>query len=80
MSQGLLKALIEKKLTVKKAPNVQGTVRLHFPNPEIQDFILTSFQPVDVFARIGMTADDVKKSNIAALLTAGHIVKVTPKK
>lgn len=76
MSNGLMKALIEKKLNVKKAPMVQGTVRIHFPNKEIQDFVLTNWQVVDVFARMGVTVADVKQSNLESLLTQGHIVLV----
>jgi hypothetical protein len=74
MSHALMKGLIEKKLSVKKAPMVAGAVRIHFPNPEIQDFVLTNWQPVDIFARMGMSVDDVKKSNLADLIAQGHIV------
>ena len=74
MRQGLMKSMIESKLVVKKAPNVTGTVCIHFPNPLIQDIQLTNFQAVDVFGRIGVTKEDVKASNIQALLHAGHLV------
>jgi hypothetical protein len=70
----LMKGLIEKKLKVKKAPNVQGSVRIHFPNKDIQDFILINGDPVDVFGRINVTADDIRKSNLEALLAQGHVV------
>lgn len=73
MSPHLMKALIEKKLLVKKAGNVQGAVRIHFPSPKVQDIILTGWDPVDVFGRIGMTEEQVKLSNLESLILAGHV-------
>jgi len=75
-SHGLMKGLIEQKISVKKAPQVQGTVRIHFPNKEIQDFVLTNWQPVDIFARMGVTVEDVKMSNLGDLIAQGHLILV----
>lgn len=73
MSPVLLKAMLEKTLWVKKAANVQGSVRVHFPDPNIQDIVLTGWAPVNVFGRIGITAEQVKLSNLEQLLLAGDI-------
>lgn len=79
MSPHLMKALIEKKLLIKKAGQVQGAVCVHFPSPNIQDIILTGWDPVDVFGRIGMTDEQVRLSNLEQLIVSGH-VKVIPNK
>jgi hypothetical protein len=76
MMQKLMKGLMNKNLKVKKAPNVTGTVCIHFPNPEIQDFQITGFEVVDIFGRIGMSVEDVKKSNIQALIHRGDLIVV----
>ena len=74
MLNSLLKGIIAKKLLVKKGSSVTGTVCVHFPTPKIQDIQLTDFSIVDVFGRIGMTPEDVKKSNISALVHKGDLV------
>lgn len=74
MVQGLLKGLIEKDLKIKKAPSVQGSVTVHFPNPGIKDIILTTDATVDVFKRIGITVEDIKRSNLEDHLLRGDIV------
>jgi hypothetical protein len=68
-----MKALIEKKLWVQKAKNVQGSVKIHFPDPNVQDIVLTSWEPVNVFGRIGMTAEQVKLSNLEDHILAGDV-------
>lgn len=72
-SPQIMKAVIEKSLKVKKSANVQGAVRIHFPSKEIADIVLTDFQPVSVFGRINMTAEQVKLSNLEKLLIEGVI-------
>lgn len=72
-SPHLMKAIIEKNLWVKKSSNVQGAVRIHFPSKEIQDIVLSNFEPVNVFGRIGVTAEQIKLSNLERLLIAGDI-------
>lgn len=76
MSVMLMKALLHKNLKVQKGPNVQGSVRIHFPNSEIEDIVLTNHDAVDVFGRINVNAEEIKKSNLAALIARGDIVIV----
>jgi len=66
-----MKGILEKKILVKKAGNVQGSVRIHFPDPKVQDIVLTNFDTVNVFGRIGMTAELVKISNLSTLVLSG---------
>jgi hypothetical protein len=80
MTPLLMKSIIEKNLWVKKAGKVQGSVRIHFPSPSIQDIVLTHWAPVNVFGRIGMTVDQVKLSNLETLFLAGHIKIVQAEK
>lgn len=68
MKKSIMKGLIEKNLKVRKAPRVQGAVKIHFPNPKITDITLTNFAPVDIFSRIGITEDDIKSSNLEDLV------------
>lgn len=71
--QKLMKGLIEKKLQVRKGTNVQGCVRLHFPNQEIEDIIFTNNNPVDIFKWIGVTHAELKRSNLSALVQRGDL-------
>jgi len=73
MMPNLLKAMMLKKLVVRKGMNRTGQVRIHFPNPEIQDILLSNFGPVDVFGRINMTVEDVQKSNLEQLVLRGDV-------
>jgi len=73
MSVMLMKCLIEKKLKIQKAPNVQGSVRIHFPNAEIEDIVLTNHEVVDVFGRINVNAEEIKKSNLGMLISRGDV-------
>jgi hypothetical protein len=74
MMQRLIKALMTKKLMVQKGRNVQGSVKIFFPNPKVQDIVLTDFRPVDVYGRINISDDDIKESNLEALALKGMIV------
>lgn len=69
----IMKGLIEKKLWVKKSGAVQGAVRIHFPSQDIQDIVLTNFEPVNVFSRINISKEQVLLSNIEKLLISGDI-------
>lgn len=73
MSPQIMKAMIEKKLWVKKAPNSTGAVRIHFPSNDIQDIVLTNHDAVNVFGRINITAEQIKLSNLEQLLVQGII-------
>ena len=73
MSPQLMKALIEKKLFVKKTKKVQGSICIHFPSPDVQDLVLSGWDPVDVFGRINMTAEQVRLSNLEAHIINGDI-------
>jgi hypothetical protein len=73
MSPQLMKAILNKNLWVKKAANVQGSVCIHFPSNDLQDIILTGWEPVNVFGRINATVDQIKLSNLEDLYIAGHI-------
>lgn len=73
MSPLLMKAMIEKKLWIKKSAQVQGSVRVHFPSPDLQDIVLTTFEPVNVFGRINISKEQVQLSNLERLLIAGDI-------
>lgn len=76
MSQKMLKGILEKNLKVKKAPNVRGSVSIHFPNPIVQDIILKDFSEVEIFKRINITEEDIKTSNLSILIARGDIVIV----
>lgn len=73
MSPLIMKGLIEKKLYVKKANNVQGAVRIHFPSSAIQDIVLTNFEPVNIFGRINITKEQVLLSNLEQLVIRGDV-------
>lgn len=73
MSVMLMKAILHKELKVRKSPNVQGSVRIHFPTPEIEDIVLTNHEAVDVFARINVSSEEIKKSNLAMLISRGDV-------
>jgi hypothetical protein len=73
MSPQFLKALIEKKLWVKKAGNVQGSVYIHFPDKAVADIVLNNWEPVNVFGRINISMDQIKMSNLEQLMLAGHV-------
>jgi hypothetical protein len=69
----IMKGMIEKKLFVKKASNVQGTVRIHFPSAGIEDIILTNFEAVNIFGRINITKEQVLLSNLEQLVIRGDV-------
>lgn len=73
MSPQIMKAIIEKNLWVKKSPMATGAVRIHFPSHEIQDIVLTNQEPVNVFGRINVTAEQIRLSNLNQLLIHGDI-------
>jgi hypothetical protein len=79
MSPHLMKAIIEKNLWVQKARNVQGSVRIHFPSESVADLVLSGWEPVNVFGRIGMTNEQIKLSNLEQLINAGDIQVVLNK-
>ncbi len=66
----------KKELNIKKSDKVQGSVCIHFPDNSVKDIVLTNDLTVDVFGRIAMTPDLVKKSNLQMLLNQGAIVLV----
>ena len=68
------KGLIEKKLLVKKAANVQGAVCIHFPNPKVKDLILSDSATVDLFSRINISKDDIEASNLRQLMSRGDVI------
>lgn len=74
MLKRLQEGMIKKELKVQKAPSVQGAVCIHFQNPEVKDIILNDFSMVDVFKRINITAADIRKSNLQALVLRGDLV------
>jgi hypothetical protein len=74
MMQKLIKGLLTKKLVVQKGRNINGAVKIFFPNPKVQAIVLTDSNPVNVFGRINITEDDIKESNIEALALKGTIV------
>ena len=74
MNQRMIKGLLEKKLVVKKAANVQGSVCIHFPDKNVQDILLKDWAPVNVFERINISEDAIKQSNLEDLVAAGHVV------
>lgn len=73
MSPQLLKAIMSKKLFIKKGANVQGSVRIHFPDPGVQDIVLSNWEPVDVFGRIKIDAEQIRLSNLEELVVAGDV-------
>ncbi len=70
----LTEGLLKKSLKVKKAPSVQGSICIHFPNPEVKDIVLKDFTEVEVFKRLNITLEDVKRSNIQQLVLRGDLV------
>jgi hypothetical protein len=73
MVKNILKGILQKKLLIRKSANIQGTVQIFFPNPEIQNIILTDFQTVDIFKWIKVNEADIKQSNIEDLYKKGII-------
>jgi hypothetical protein len=74
MSDKMIKGLLAKRLMVKKAAMVQGSVCIHFPDKNVQDIILKDANPVNVFDRINISVDAVKQSNLEDLIANGHVV------
>ncbi len=68
--------IAKKDLKIKKSDKVQGSVCISFQSEEVKNINITNSNVVDIFGRIGITADDVKKSNIQTLLNQGLIVLV----
>lgn len=54
-------------------------MRVHFPSKEIEDIILTGWDEVDVFGRMRVTAEQIKMSNLSALITKGDVMVVVKK-
>ena len=73
MAQLFKKGILEKKLLVCKGSNVQGSVRIHFPSPDVQDTVLSNFETVDVFGRINITKEQVLLSNLETLVIKGDV-------
>lgn len=73
MAPQIMKAILDKNLWVKKSPQVAGSVRIHFPSAEVADIVLSNTEPVDIFGRINVTAEQIKLSNLSKLLVAGDI-------
>jgi hypothetical protein len=73
MMPNLLKAMMSKKLVVRKGVNRTGQIRIHFPNPKVQDIVLSNNMPVDVFGRINIQIEDVQKSNVEQLILRGDL-------
>ena len=74
MLQKIMVGMNKKQLKVKKAPNVQGSVRIYFHNKAVEDVVLNNFDEVELFKRIGIEADDIKKSNLEMLVIRGDVV------
>jgi hypothetical protein len=74
MLRQIQKGILNKKLVVQKGPAIQGSVCIHFQNPEVKDIILHDQQSVDVYQRINVTDQDIPKSNLEDLLLRGYIV------
>ena len=74
MLQKIMVGMNIKQLKVKKAPNVQGSVRIHFPNPHVEDVVLNNFDSVELFKRINIQPEDVQKSNLEMLVIRGDVV------
>jgi hypothetical protein len=72
--QKLLLGLANKKLSIKKAGNVTGSVYLHFYNPKIPDLVLNNSEPVDLFAWTDVTVAEIKRSNLEQHVMSGDIV------
>ena len=71
--KSLNQCISKKELLIARMPHVTGSVCVHFPNPEVKDIQLKTDDAVNVFNRINITVDDVKKSNIQSLLNQGLI-------
>lgn len=63
----------QEELKIRKTTKVQGSVCVAFQREEVKNIILKDASVVDVFQRIGITKEDIKKSNISSLLTQGMI-------
>lgn len=73
MLKQLAQGVLKKQLWIKKSPAVQGAVCIHFHSKNVKDIILSNFDKVDVFQRINIQPEDIKKSNLQALLLRGDV-------
>lgn len=74
MLQKIMVGMNVKQLKVKKSPNVQGSVRIHFPNHLVEDVVLSNFDAVELFKRINIQPEDIKQSNLEMLVMRGDVI------